>query len=312
MNWKEVKTEEDWHEMRTICSSFQFAMHEFSDYEDWLFSRAFAVVYEDNSAFSVLFHGQNSKVYFGCLGLLDSSDAKRFIQKLCVMVREKCGPVELHGPINGNSWYSYRLPIDHSESLFVGDPTCKGFSHHDFIDNGFEVAQSYETYLQKDLSGVEPIESSRLMIKYHSLEELQSMLPVLYDVSIEAFKHAAYFTDMPKDLYIDRYASLLPFGKLDLMPYVWHENGQLMAYSFCYNGFEKGDLVLKTLASRNNRLSAGAGRLMASEIISKARSMGYSRIWHALMHSNNVSKIMSGKFKGEPYKKYAVYRKKLY
>src|SRR5208283_2677595 len=62
------------------------------------------------------------------------------------------GAQKVIGPIDGDTWHRYRLPLAGSEGLTLLEPDYPAFRQSDFIAAGMPVIATYRTSLVSDLS----------------------------------------------------------------------------------------------------------------------------------------------------------------
>lgn len=267
------------------------------------------VLLNERGSLALLYRFEPDTLALGGFYISPEDQAKWFIDEIDNYLKSHYISQNVIAPMNGNTWHSYRLPLDNHSELFPGDVLQGGLSADDFLNAGYHLCDRYLSCLQTDLSTEVKRVPSGLFLNYAGTSEWMDLLPEIYHVTLQAFASAPWFKPIQMKEFTDRYSRVIGMARTDLMPLLLDGMGRLRGYSLCYNGYLKDELVIKTLATDKSRFAAGGGGMMAEAIIEKASEMGYSKIWHALMHADNVSGVMSGKFKGKIVREYGLFSK---
>ena len=156
--------------------------------------------------------------YIGCLesgaqsqSQFDAESAAR--QRIAFLQAAKqrlfaLGAQQVIGPIDGDTWHRYRLPLAGATGLTFLEPSYPTFTSGDFIAAGMPVIATYSTSVVTDLrlaleklTEAETLDQSHLLrvgvkIRCIRLRDFESELERLYQFSIEAFKHNFLYTDI--------------------------------------------------------------------------------------------------------------------
>jgi predicted N-acetyltransferase YhbS len=229
------------------------------------------------------------------------------------------------GPMDGNTWRSYRLVIERgSEPPFFLEPdTPEAWVSH-FTDAGFETLATYSSALARDLTQRDPrldalasrLAARQIVIRPLDLTRADDDLRRIHALSIEAFKDNFLYTPIDEAEFMEQNRRLLPFVRPELVLLAEHQQ-ELIAFLFALpdilqqkRGQAIDTIVIKTVAVRPGLGHAGLGSLLVAEVQQRAASLGYTRAVHALMHEQNVSRNISKRY-AETIRRYALFAKRL-
>ena len=185
--------------------------------------------------------------YFGFVNFSNTEDDKAVIEKLKKKVK---GSYAL-GPINGSTWYSYRIALDNFDFKLYPDAINDERILRLFLDSGFEVEHKYSSTLATLNEKIwEKGKKIRLSpdygIKTAKGEEVYSYLDELYDVASDAFKNADYYEPISLENFKDIYVRNMSFINPELIAVYF--KGKMIAFNFCYPDPENRFYVSKTIA----------------------------------------------------------------
>jgi hypothetical protein len=221
---------------------------------------------------------------------------------------ESCGK-SLIGPINGNTFYSYRFAIDNFDWRLYPDCQNDADVVKCFEDNGFELMQTYSSTLGSVNKGIwEMAKRVRLADNYRILQvsgsEAYKYIPDIYEVASDAFARADFYEPISREDFVDIYMKGLSAVTPDLL--LIYDGDTPIAFNFCYEDPEKRFYVCKTTAIKQEYQSR---RLIFTLIDYSYRVMqerGYSEVLYHFQ--NDRTKLLHGIFKGHliRQKKYAL------
>lgn len=185
--------------------------------------------------------------YFGFLKISDINDLNIVINKLI----KKVNNFKLIGPIDGNTFYPYRLAINNFDWVLYPDIKNSKEEFELFINNGFKIKQLYSSTLatinEKIYSRSKRTNlSSDYRVKVIEGKDCYNYVSQLYDVAIESFKKADYYEEISKEDFEELYLLNLKLCSPDLVLVYYKE--ELIAFNFCYEDLEKRFYVSKTTA----------------------------------------------------------------
>jgi L-amino acid N-acyltransferase YncA len=244
---------------------------------------------------------------------------KKILEAACNAIRES-GCARVIGPIDGNTWKSYRLvsEIGSEKSFLLESSNPLEWNTH-FLEAGFEVLATYHSTL-----GIRPepdprmpkvrerFAANRITTRAAIPANLESELEAIYDLALESFSQNFLYSPISKEEFLELYRpalAKLPPGFTRIAEHA----GRVVGFAFAVPDMlrpQMDTLILKTVGIRKARVYAGLGALLADEMHDLARSAGMSRVIHALIHDGNVSGKTSAKT-GTVMRRYALYSRTL-
>ena len=229
------------------------------------------------------------------------------------------------GPMDGNTWRSYRLVVEQgSEPPFFLEPTNPQSWRHHFTAAGFTPLAHYYSSLNTDLahrderSGAtaERLGELGVTIRAVDLARFEEELHGIYSVAAVAFRDAFLYTPLPEAEFAAQYQRIRPFVRPELV-LIAERDGQTIGFSFNIPDVleAKGETpgrtaIIKTLAILPDRAYAGLGSLLVDRSHEAMASLGYTRAIHALMHESNRSRSISARG-AQPMRRYALFGRTL-
>ena len=211
----------------------------------------------DNSNFKVFNYKGNSITliekkdifYFGYVDIKDISCGQTLIDMIDEYLNENNISILL-GPINNNTWYSYRFPLDNYDWVLY--PDCNGNKEvlDLFIRNGFNIKQTYSSSLATINHKVwARCKQSKLQEEYSmklvSGKEAYLYLPQIYNVAIKAFSQADFYEEISFEDFSNLYMKNIELCSADLILIYYKD--EVVAFNFCYEDLEKRFYVSKTI-----------------------------------------------------------------
>jgi GNAT superfamily N-acetyltransferase len=247
------------------------------------------------------------------------------------VLTDACAQLEAHGctleigPMDGNTWWAYRLVIERgSEPPFFLEPDTPDAWVSHFTGAGFETLATYSSALARDLSQRDPrldalatrLAARHIVIRPLDLSRADDDLRRIYELSLDAFKDNFLYTPIDEAEFMEQNRRLLPFVRPELVLLAEHHT-ELIAFLFAVpdilqqkRGQTPDTIIIKTVAVRPGLAQAGLGSLLVAEVQQRAAALGYTRAVHALMHEQNVSRNISRRY-AETIRRYALFAKRL-
>jgi L-amino acid N-acyltransferase YncA len=248
---------------------------------------------------------------------------RRILESACDLLRAS-GCARIIGPMDGNTWKSYRLVSEMASALKSEAPflleTQNPLQWNDhFLKAGFEVLATYHSTL-----GLSPepdprmpkvrerFAANRITTRAAIPANLDSELDGIYDLALESFSQNFLYSPISKEDFLELYRpalAKLPPG----FTRIAEHDGRAVGFAFAVPDLlrpQMDTLILKTVGIRKARIYAGLGALLADEMHDLARHAGMARVIHALIHDANVSGKTSAKT-GSIMRRYALYSKPL-
>lgn len=227
------------------------------------------------------------------------------------------GCEHVFGPMDGNTWCSYRLVIEGGEAPpFFLEPANPPYYRACFEDAGFREAATYCSSVQPAL-GYPECFLERLTrralaggIQIRALDPAHAErdLCAMYDIALSAFQDSFLFTPIGREEFLRRHRPLLPQVRPELV-LIAEREAQPVAFAFGIPDLLERDgatVIVKTVAARPGMVNAGLAHLLIAHGARTAAALGYRRAIHALMHESNASLRWSGRH-ARVFRRYALF-----
>jgi GNAT superfamily N-acetyltransferase len=270
-----------------------------------------------------LHHGERVGVvgHYAAVGAADGA----------ILLDRACAELAAHGctlavgPMDGSTWRRYRLVTEGgSEPPFFSEPENPADWPAHFAAAGFFPAATYHSALNDDLEFEDPripaaaarLSAMGITLRPMSLERFDDELRLIHALTTVAFQQAPFYARLDEAEFRSLYAPLRPWLRPELVV-ITELAGRAVGYLFAlpdlaqaHRGVAIDTVVLKTLAVLPERDLAGLGSWLVNECHRVARSLGYRRVIHALMHDANASCRISAR-SARPMRRYTIFGRKL-
>lgn len=248
------------------------------------------------------------------------------------------GAKRVLGPMNGSTWRRYRLalppaPGEAAPAPFLAEPVNPPDYPSHFLAAGFAVAAEYESRAAPrppTLPPAPPGAPAADGVRVAPLDpaRFDDTLREVHDLSLRAFAGNPYYTPLPFDGFASAYRELRPLLDPELVRLARGADGRLLAFVLAFpDPYDRVPdppyagpgpsragrkprglrVVLKTLATAPEARGAGLGGRLTEEVHRIAFARGAPSVIHALMQVDNASTRISGRLRGEPFRRYALY-----
>lgn len=218
------------------------------------------------------------------------------------------------GPMNGNTWNSYRLITESDGSgPFLMEPTSGPHDHTAFAAAGFAPVARY---FSARVAVAEALDNPHEPAPGITIETWDGTNPEghfasVFALSEKAFAGNAFYTPITREAFLAMYMPLVPMMKRELILMARDGAGGLAGFLFGVPNYQDGpapaSVILKTYAS----LVPGAGRHLAHAFHRAAAVMGFTTAIHALIHETNASADRSRLLGAEVFRRYALMGRRL-
>ena len=209
------------------------------------------------------------------------------------------------GPLNGSTWYKYRLTDPDPHQPFFLDNYHKPWYTQQFKAHSFGSIASYNSSHIKSLSvSIERVEKfekifSQKGIRTRSinLSHFKEDIAKIYSICIEAFRNSFLYTPISQHELTAMYMSAEKYIDPRFVLLCEDTENNPLAFIFCApNLYEKTNksLVIKTVATSQKSRGKGLGAFLVEKMHVTAFQLGFEEIIHALMHEDNVSNKVVG------------------
>jgi len=261
----------------------------------------------------------------GLVGHFDAASAAAaagLLEAACRILSEQ-GCTLAVGPMDGCTWRSYRFATewgDHPPFLFdlATPPEYPAW----WEAAGFHSFQTYHSNLAEDLDLQDPrldrvrkrMEGAGIHIRPMNAANFEADLIRIFEISEASFRGNVLYAPLDQEAFLELYrpaAGLVEAGFSLLAEGPEGPEGFIFTVPDALQG-QRGEpidtVVVKTLAVRPGRATAGLGKLLLEESQRAAHERGFRRAVHALMHDQNVSTVLGG---GRCIRRYALFARDL-
>lgn len=235
------------------------------------------------------------------------------LQDICNQLASSGVPAVL-GPMNGDTWHSYRLVTESDGSPpFLMEPQSKAQDVQAFQSAGFETLAKYFSARTEvaPAIGDPPAQPDGLTVTNWNGTDPEAHFAEVYALSTGAFAANAFYKPIDLDAFLALYMPFVPLLRPELIFTARDDTGQLQGYLFGIPnygaGAEPDTVILKTYAS----LQPGLGHVMSHAFHTRALDLGFANAIHALMHDDNRSAESSRLHGAKVFRRYALMGRRL-
>jgi hypothetical protein len=261
----------------------------------------------------------------GHFGALNRGAAVAMLDAACAeLAREGC--TRAVGPMDGNTWRRYRLVVERgAEPPFFLEPDNPPEWPTHFTDAGFLPLAWYFSALNEDLGRRDPraaavvdrLTETGVTVRELDLSRFDEELGRIYRVAAASFQNAFLYTPLSEEAFAAQYRAIKTLVRPELV-LLAERDGEPVGFSFSVpdaleaaRGAPPRTVVFKTLAALPDRRAySGLGSLMVDRTHQTARTLGYTRVVHALMHDTSHSRAISERT-GRTIRRYALFARAL-
>jgi len=230
------------------------------------------------------------------------------------------------GPMDGNTWRSYRLVVERgSEPPFFLEPDNPDDWPAYFTENGYSIFSEYFSALIPDLGRqpsdltkiAERIRQRGIQIRSFNSEHFDQELRQIYEVSLDSFDRNFLYTPIDLSDFMSTYQPIRAYIRPELILIAEHDE-QAVGFLFALpdlfqtrRGEAVDTVIIKTVAVRPAYQMLGLGNLLVARCEAAAHELGYKRSIHALMHQTNASRKISQRHEAQRLRRYALFAKPL-
>lgn len=229
------------------------------------------------------------------------------------------------GPMDGNTWRSYRFVTEPGEEApFFLEPTNPPTYPALFLAAGFTPLAEYTSARVRDLATVDEripqaaarLKSAGIDWRPLNMRHFEEELRAIYRLSVQSFTRNFLYTPIEQEEFLAQYRVVAPYVRPELTLMAERE-GELLGYLFgipdlnqAQRGQEVDTFIVKTVAVLPERRAAGLGSVLVAESQRIALERGYRHAIHALMHQSNNSRNISAHY-AQTMRRYTLYQRRL-
>jgi GNAT superfamily N-acetyltransferase len=263
----------------------------------------------------------------GAIGHYAAADAgtgAEILARAC-SVLASAGCTVAVGPMDGNTWRRYRFVIERgAEPPFALEPDNPDDWPGHWTGAGFSILATYASALNDDLSAEDPrtengrqrIGTAGISIRPFDPGRADADLRRIFHLSLAAFSGNFLYTPISEAEFMAQQRAALAFVRPELV-LLAERAGELAGFMFAIPDVLQltrtgavDTVILKTMAVDPALSGMGLGGVLMDDVQRAARTLGFRRAIHALMHDSNRSKQISARY-ARTIRRYALYSKAL-
>jgi GNAT superfamily N-acetyltransferase len=228
------------------------------------------------------------------------------------------------GPMNGNTWRSYRFVTERGEQPpFFLEPMNPPEWPLQFEREGFSSLASYFSALNSDLSRPDPripaienrMADAGVAIR-SARADLRREMEKIYGVSQVSFRQNFLYTEIPEAVFVAMYEPLFSLVRPELV-LIAERASECVGYLFAIpdlaqkaRDLDVDTFIIKTVSILPRPEIRGLGTLLVARAQQLGHEMGFRHCIHALMFEDNISLNISRHY-AAIMRKYTLYSKAL-
>lgn len=253
--------------------------------------------------------GDKTTAAIGQLKFRAADEATALVSSLTGQMKSE-GFDAIIGPMDGDTWHSYRSVIESDGSQpYLMEPKSGPHDVDTLVACGFEAISRYVSMrvATRDAIAEKPDNKADVEIVNWDGGNAEAFFGEVYDFSVEGFARNAFYRPITRDEFLSLYTPYVAFLNRDLIFFARHPNGDLAGFLFGIPDYAQGPqtqtAILKTYASSVR----GVGYMLADAFHRNALAGGFETTIHALMHDDNISQDRSTMHGAEVFRRYALF-----
>lgn len=244
----------------------------------------------------------------GALNIQNEADGIALINDVIEVIKTD-GFHAILGPMNGDTWHSYRAVIESDASApFMLEPVSGPHDLTCLKQTGFKAVSHYHsnrTTLQAAL-GPNPVKVDNIDIIPWDGQNGEALVDHIFALSKDSFAKNNFFKPVSLAAFRALYIPLLSAIDPRFVFIAKTNNGQICGFLFGFPDqsapVDNPTIILKTYASGVR----GVGYALADRFHRTAQSAGFKSVVHALMHEDNTSIERSRQHNAKTFRRYAL------
>jgi hypothetical protein len=229
------------------------------------------------------------------------------------------GADRIIGPVDGDTWHKYRLPLAGFSAPNFLEPSYHPFSQADFLAAGMPVIATYHSSAVEDLTlamqklaegetlDQRAITAGGIKVRSIRLDAFDGEMALLHRFCLEAFKQNFLFNTIDLPAFQSLYRPVAGLLRSELVLIAEDRQGKILAVVLTVPepGMRR-TIVVKTLA-RHATAPRGLGRYLFFEVLARAHQLGYERAECSLMKDDNFSSFLPDQIGGKVVRRFALF-----
>ncbi len=257
----------------------------------------------------------------GGFGAEDGDAAKEVLEACCDRLGDE-GCERVVGPMNGNTWRSYRFVVESGgRGPFMLEPRnpteypgwweAAGFSEIGGYSSSAVPLDGRAT-LPPSLAG--RLAGSGVVIRDLNVDDYVAELGVIHEVTLAGFAENFLYTPLGKDAFLTAYLKIRDRVNPGFVR-IAEKDGKACGYVFAIPDLEaaaRGEtpaLIIKTLTVDPAAKCAGLGSLLVDEVHRRGYEAGFREALHVLQFDDNNVLRITRRHGGERFRRYALFSK---
>lgn len=257
---------------------------------------------------------------FGMIGYFDAHNDQTAVDTLFDAAFKYFKSLGLHrviGPMNGDTWHSYRLNCGPYTEPFLFEPYNPEYYPKLWQQSGFDVIAEYYSKRIDDIASMIPLLEPKyqraidqgFQFRIFDATQFDAELNTLYDISCKAFVDNFLYTEIS---FEDFYALYKPAEKMlipILIVIVTDSTGKALGYLFGMPN-SKDTFNGKTIAVLPEYRQYGLGSALQHQVYKNALALGFTKSNLCLIHQGNPSGRIN-KESGDIIRTYNLYERNI-
>lgn len=256
-----------------------------------------------------------------CLGsyeAIDDAELLSFMKSHILDQMSIHGKDLLIGPMEGSTMNNYRFSTKESSRNFFLEPYHHLYYNDHFKYIGFKtIAKYYSSILSINKSDLDLINAferemtrNELQFRKIDMNNFSKDLDGFVELVVEGFTRNFLYTPIDAKLLKEKYLAMESLIDEELLCAIEDKQGKLQVMFFGYKDIydPNGEtVVFKSVVKRPDFKMKGLARYLDEKFIQNALDQGYSKMVHAFMYYDNITKKLSNRRESEELKEYALY-----
>ena len=269
-------------------------------------------------------HEDHTVGLIGHFAASDGQGAKQLLAHACEQLRDQGCTLAL-GPMDGNTWQSYRLVTEWGEekSFFLEPQNPRSWPAY-LSQSGFQPFAHYRSSLVTHFGTPAPalesimrrLDARNVSIRALDVQQVEQELHQLYKLSTAAFRDNLLYTPVSEQAFLAQYQPLIPLLDPEMILIV-EVAGRTIGFLLMLPDLaqaQRGEVVdraiVKTVAVHPEYGHLGLGWVLGEMAHMIAHERGYQHVIHALMYEWNSSRKLSERY-GTTMRRYALFSRNL-